>query len=94
MTVPVVGYCRYMMLIDGPGAIFMIDRDNCVFSVSHIEFPRRKDLSPHITNTLLDGELVIDIDKATKRKTPRYLIYDIITFEVANLLFVGFLLPS
>lgn len=70
------------MLIDGPGAVYMIDRDNCVFHVSHVDFPRRKDLLAHVTNTLLDGELVIDLDKATRKKTPRYLIYDIITFEV------------
>ncbi|XP_067933947.1 mRNA-capping enzyme-like [Watersipora subatra] len=72
---------RYMMLIDGPGSVFMLDRDNCVFSIANLDFPRRKDLSSHITNTLLDGELVIDIDKASNKKFPRYLIYDIVTFE-------------
>lgn len=72
------------MLIDGPGSVFMLDRDNCVFSIANLDFPRRKDLSSHITNTLLDGELVIDIDKASNKKFPRYLIYDIVTFEVSS----------
>lgn len=71
------------MLIDGPGSVFMIDRENCVFNIPHLDFPRRKDLSSHITNTLLDGELVIDVDKSTNKKIPRYLIYDIIAFEVS-----------
>ena len=74
---------RYMMLIDGPGAVYLVDRDNCVFHVSRLEFPRRKDLNSHLTNTLLDGELVIDEDKINNRKIPRYLIYDIIAFEVS-----------
>lgn len=70
------------MLIDGPESVFMIDRDNCVFHIPRLTFPKRKDLSAHITNTLLDGELVIDVDRATNRRTPRFLIYDIIKFEV------------
>jgi len=69
------------MLIDGPGAVYMIDRDNCVFHIPSIEFPKR-DLSSHVSGTLLDGELVIDEDRVTHRKVARYLIYDIISFEV------------
>ncbi|XP_059556922.1 mRNA-capping enzyme isoform X3 [Myotis daubentonii] len=46
---------RYMMLIDGTNEVFMIDRDNSVFHVSNLEFPFRKDLRIHLSNTLLDG---------------------------------------
>ncbi|KAH0521675.1 mRNA-capping enzyme [Microtus ochrogaster] len=46
---------RYMMLIDGTNEVFMIDRDNSVFHVSNLEFPFRKDLRMHLSNTLLDG---------------------------------------
>lgn len=43
------------MLIDGKNEVYMIDRDNSVFHVSNLEFPFRKDLRVHLTNTLLDG---------------------------------------
>ncbi|XP_006095429.1 mRNA-capping enzyme isoform X1 [Myotis lucifugus] len=70
---------RYMMLIDGTNEVFMIDRDNSVFHVSNLEFPFRKDLRIHLSNTLLDGEMIID--KVNGQAVPRYLIYDIIKFN-------------
>ncbi|XP_049753102.1 mRNA-capping enzyme isoform X3 [Elephas maximus indicus] len=69
----------YMMLIDGTNEVFMIDRDNSVFHVSNLEFPFRKDLRIHLSNTLLDGEMIID--KVNGQAVPRYLIYDIIKFN-------------
>ncbi|XP_077869610.1 mRNA-capping enzyme-like [Saccoglossus kowalevskii] len=69
---------RYMMLIDGPGEIYMFDRNNAVFAVPQLVFPQRKQ-NGHIKNTLLDGEMIID--KVNQQSVPRYLIYDIITFE-------------
>ncbi|NWU25517.1 MCE1 enzyme, partial [Dyaphorophyia castanea] len=70
---------RYMMLIDGKNEVYMIDRDNSIFHVSNLEFPFRKDLRTHLTNTLLDGEMIID--KVNGQVVPRYLIYDIIKFN-------------
>lgn len=70
---------RYMMLIDGTNEVFMIDRDNSIFHVSNLEFPFRKDLRMHLSNTLLDGEMIID--KVNGQAVPRYLIYDIIKFN-------------
>lgn len=70
---------RYMMLIDGENEVYFIDRDNCVFQVSGLCFPRRKDRSQHIQETLVDGEMIIDKDNG--RDVPRYLIYDIIRFQ-------------
>ncbi|XP_041969031.1 mRNA-capping enzyme [Aricia agestis] len=72
---------RYMMLIDGDDRVFMIDRDNCVFRIRNLTFLHNKECRS-LTNTLLDGEMVIDksygVDKA------RYLCYDIIRFEDMN----------
>ncbi|XP_059556923.1 mRNA-capping enzyme isoform X4 [Myotis daubentonii] len=73
------GWEGYMMLIDGTNEVFMIDRDNSVFHVSNLEFPFRKDLRIHLSNTLLDGEMIID--KVNGQAVPRYLIYDIIKFN-------------
>uniref|UniRef100_A0A2A4JQW3 mRNA-capping enzyme n=1 Tax=Heliothis virescens TaxID=7102 RepID=A0A2A4JQW3_HELVI len=70
---------RYMMLIDGEGEVYMLDRDNCVFKVFGLRFPHRKDLRRHLKNTLLDGEMVID--KVDNKDIPRYLCYDVISFE-------------
>ncbi|XP_064483441.1 mRNA-capping enzyme-like [Ornithodoros turicata] len=70
---------RYMMLIDGEGEVYFVDRDNCVFRVSEVQFPRRKQPTAHIQDTLVDGEMIID--KADGRDVPRYLIYDIVRFE-------------
>lgn len=70
---------RYMMLILQENEIYFIDRDNCVFQVSGLKFPHRKDLKRHLVNTLLDGEMVID--KVNGQEIPRYLAYDIVKFE-------------
>lgn len=43
------------MLIDGRNEVYMIDRDNSVFHVANLEFPYRKDMRIHLSNTLLDG---------------------------------------
>uniref|UniRef100_A0A6I8RUA9 mRNA-capping enzyme n=1 Tax=Xenopus tropicalis TaxID=8364 RepID=A0A6I8RUA9_XENTR len=71
---------RYMMIIDGKNEVYMIDRDNSVFHVTNLEFPFRKDLQHHLANTLLDGEMIID--KVNGQVVPRYLIYDIIKFNL------------
>ena len=69
---------RYLMVILGPDQVFMVDRDNAVFRISHLRFPKRKDLNLHLTDVLLDGEVVLDI--VNGQKYPRFLIYDIIRF--------------
>lgn len=70
---------RYMMYIDGQDEVYFIDRDNCVYKVSGLTFLHRKNPKKHISETLLDGEMVIDVVEG--RKIPRYLAYDIIRFE-------------
>ncbi|XP_061610908.1 mRNA-capping enzyme isoform X4 [Phyllopteryx taeniolatus] len=70
---------RYMMVISGKHEVFMIDRDNTVFHIANLEFPFRKDPRIHLSNTLLDGEMIID--KVNGQPVPRYLIYDIIKFN-------------
>ncbi|XP_061741857.1 mRNA-capping enzyme isoform X1 [Nerophis ophidion] len=70
---------RYMMLINGKNEVFMIDRDNTVFHIANLEFPFYKDPRVHLSNTLLDGEMIID--KVNGQPVPRYLIYDIIKFN-------------
>nr|CAB3265660.1 mRNA-capping enzyme-like [Phallusia mammillata] len=69
---------RYLMLINGKDQVYMLDRDNAVFKISNLEFPKRKNLNDAVTETLVDGEMIID--QVNGEKVPRYLIYDIIKF--------------
>ena len=68
-----------MMAILGKDQVFMIDRDNAVFKISGLSFPNRKDPQTHLTDTLLDGEMVLD--EVNGQKIPRYLVYDIVNFK-------------
>uniref|UniRef100_A0A336MHT3 mRNA-capping enzyme n=1 Tax=Culicoides sonorensis TaxID=179676 RepID=A0A336MHT3_CULSO len=70
---------RYMMYIEQENEIYFFDRDFSCFKVSNLRFPSRADPQKHVTNTLLDGEMVID--KVNGLSIPRYLVYDIIKFE-------------
>uniref|UniRef100_H2ZH30 mRNA-capping enzyme n=1 Tax=Ciona savignyi TaxID=51511 RepID=H2ZH30_CIOSA len=75
---------RYLMLINGKNQVYMLDRDNAVFRIPHLDFPHRKDLNNTLRDTLVDGEMIIDV--VDGNQVPRYLIYDIIKFSVSNLL--------
>lgn len=44
-----------MMLLDDKDKIYFIDRDNSVFKVHGVVFPRRKEPHLHLYDTLLDG---------------------------------------
>lgn len=79
---------RYMMLIDGKDEIYFFDRDNCCFKVNGLTFLHRKDQNKHISDTLLDGEMVLDVVEG--RTYPRYLVYDIVMFEKAEVGKTGF----
>ena len=44
-----------MMLIEGKDQVYCIDRDNTVFHIPNLVFPKRKDLNSHVGGTLIDG---------------------------------------
>lgn len=70
---------RYMMLIHKQQESYFFDRDNSCFKIDGLTFPFNKDLKKHIKNTLLDGEMVIDM--VGGKSVPRYLVYDIVRYE-------------
>ena len=79
---------RYLLLIQGRDNIYMLDRDNCVFKVKNLSFPKSNDISRHLEKCLFDGELVVDRVKTDPNNPnshvteyPRFLIYDAITFK-------------
>lgn len=72
---------RYMMFICGRNEVFFLDRDNSVFKVDKLQFFQRGS-KHHLTNTLLDGEMVIDKDG--DKCYPRYLVYDVVFINGMN----------
>ncbi|KAG5318222.1 MCE1 enzyme, partial [Pseudoatta argentina] len=69
---------RYMMLVQGDGEIFFIDRENSVFEVTGLTFPHVRE-NRNLRDTLMDGEMVIDKDRG--KNIPRYLVYDVIIYD-------------
>ncbi|XP_057438787.1 uncharacterized protein LOC130730727 [Lotus japonicus] len=78
---------RYMMLITGDGC-YLIDR-KFLFRRINMRFPCRysnggtPERNHHYT--LLDGEMIIDIDPHTQKQERRYLIYDLIAINQVSL---------
>jgi hypothetical protein len=50
-----------MMLIEDKHKIYMFDRDNNVFEISHLEFPKDGDYMDHLRNTLVDGVRITNL---------------------------------
>ena len=70
---------RYLMLVMPEGA-FLVSRNTTMLEMVrrvHIRCPR-SDGSLH-SQTLLDGELVVDTDKKTKQQKRRFLVYDVLS---------------
>jgi mRNA-capping enzyme len=70
---------RYMMLIKKENEVYMLDLGNSLFSVDHIQFPCDAEYTRHLTDTLVDGELVKD--KVNGSNKARFFINDIITYK-------------
>lgn len=70
-------------------ANFLVDRKNDYYFVNnpHFHFPLLgEDWGSFHTETLLDGELVLDTDKKTGIETPRYLVFDCLALDGKPLL--------
>lgn len=70
---------RYMMFIEDEDNIFFLTRSHHLWRVKGLKFPKIEDLNSHLTQTLLDGEMVTDIIDG--QKIPKYLIYDVISLN-------------
>ena len=70
---------RYMMLIKDRDQIYFFDRKSDFFKVENVTFPRRGKPNDVVSDTILDGEMVID-DDGHGHKVARYLVYDIVCF--------------
>lgn len=75
--------CRYMMYVQDADNVFFLARSLMLYKVDgKLAFPKITNLNENITDTLLDGEMVLDNENGNK--VPRYLIYDIISLNGNN----------
>lgn len=77
--------CRFMLYIQDEDNIFFLTRSLQLWRVTGLLFPRIEDIKSHLTDTLLDGEMVTDVRDG--QSFPTYLIYDVISLNgkiVAN----------
>lgn len=77
--------CRFMLYIQDEDNIFFLSRNLQLWRVNGMKFPKKEDLNSHLTETLLDGEMVTDVIDG--QNVPKYLIYDVISLNgkiVAN----------
>lgn len=70
---------RYMMYIEDEDNIFFLTRSHHLWRVTGLKFPKLEDMNSHLSQTLLDGEMVTDIIDG--KKIPKYLIYDVISLN-------------
>jgi mRNA-capping enzyme len=70
---------RYLMYVVRKNEIYLIDRNNDYFKlVTKYFIPKNNFPDLHLENTLLDGEMVLDIKD--KKLEMRYLVFDVIVF--------------
>ncbi|KAH6894975.1 mRNA guanylyltransferase [Coprinopsis sp. MPI-PUGE-AT-0042] len=67
-------------------SVFLIDRMNEYRELQGFVFPHHQDMRKQLKNTLVDGELVIDVDPATKKETMRFLAFDCLVIDDENVM--------
>ncbi|KIM65335.1 hypothetical protein SCLCIDRAFT_1212510 [Scleroderma citrinum Foug A] len=70
----------------GSQGVYLIDRHNAYHEVSGFWFPRPDKPKESLMDTILDGELVIDVNPESKTETLRYLAFDCLVFNGENIM--------
>ncbi|KAF8077651.1 mRNA capping enzyme [Lyophyllum atratum] len=73
-------------LASGDQALYLIDRHNTYHQLTGIFFPHHENPMRPLGNTLIDGELVIDVDPRTKQETLRLLCFDCLVVNDQNVM--------
>ncbi|KAK7467331.1 Dcp1p-Dcp2p decapping enzyme complex alpha subunit [Stygiomarasmius scandens] len=66
--------------------VFLIDRHNKYYNQSGLFFPHHENPVNPLRDTLLDGELVIDVDPRTKKEKLRLLVFDCLVVDGQNVM--------
>ncbi|KAI0729937.1 mRNA capping enzyme, catalytic domain-containing protein [Fomitopsis betulina] len=67
-------------------AVFLIDRHNTYRELNGFYFPHFEDPRKPLRSTIVDGELVIDVDPRTRQETLRYLAFDCLVVDGQNVM--------
>ncbi|KAF9469347.1 mRNA capping enzyme, alpha subunit [Collybia nuda] len=67
-------------------SVYIIDRHNTYREISGIFFPHHENPIMPLRNTLIDGELVIDVDPRTKQEILRLLTFDCLVVDNQNVM--------
>ncbi|KAI9057923.1 hypothetical protein FKP32DRAFT_1529842, partial [Trametes sanguinea] len=67
-------------------AVFLIDRHNSYREVTGLYFPHHEDPRRPLKNSIVDGELVIDVDPRTKQEKLRFLAFDCLVVDNQNVM--------
>ncbi|KAF5358486.1 hypothetical protein D9756_001340 [Leucocoprinus leucothites] len=70
----------------GEQTTFIIDRHNTYRQLSGLYFPHHENPRKPLLDTLVDGELVVDVDPRTQRETLRYLAFDCLIADNQNVM--------
>lgn len=66
--------------------VYLIDRHNDYRALSGFFFPHFEHPSMPLRESLIDGELVIDVDPRTKKETLRFLAFDCLVVDSVNIM--------
>ncbi|KAJ3878710.1 mRNA guanylyltransferase [Lentinula edodes] len=66
--------------------VFLIDRHNTYRELTGLFFPHHENPLNPLRNTLVDGELVIDVDPRTRREITRFLVFDCLVVDNQNVM--------
>ncbi|CAK5264663.1 unnamed protein product [Mycena citricolor] len=77
-----------VVLTDPSGSQFvhLVDRKNDYYDVRGIYFPHHENPTKPLQNTIVDGELVYDVDPTTRAQTLRFLAFDCLVVNDQNIM--------
>ncbi|BGP30683.1 Dcp1p-Dcp2p decapping enzyme complex alpha subunit [Rhodotorula toruloides] len=77
---------RVLVMIVATGFGQEIDRKDQIYQVYWLTFPHQDGSEYNHSNTVLDGEFVIDVDPHTGAHIPRLLLFDLLVLDSENLM--------
>lgn len=82
-----IRYLLYLTEENGRETVYLIDRKNEFWHIGNASahFPLKEDVQRYHTKTLIDGELVMDIEEGGK-EVPRFLIFDCLVLDGLDLM--------
>ncbi|KAJ6597049.1 mRNA capping enzyme, catalytic domain-containing protein [Mycena vulgaris] len=66
--------------------VYLIDRKNDYYELQGLFFPHHENPQMPLQNTIVDGELVVDVDPRTNHETLRFLAFDCLAVNNQNIM--------